>query len=572
MNLAIVKSGNNKRLYIQKSYRKNGKSTSKNIMCLGNLNDLMIEKNMSEEEVLAWGRNIALNYSDNEKKKENDSILIRMSSNRIIDKNDNRSFDGGYLFLQSLYYDLRFDNTFRNIRNRNEFEYDIDAIFSDLVYARILNPGSKYNSYEVSKRFIETPKYELHDVYRALSIIAKESDYIQSEMYRNSNLIFKRNNRVLYYDCTNYYFEIEDEDGMKKYGKSKENRPNPIVQMGLFMDGDGIPLAFSIFDGSSNEQKSLIPLEKKLIDDFDFENFVVCTDAGLASKTNKLFNSTLNKAFIVTQSIKKLKKKEQEWIFDDSNWRRLSDNKKVRLEDVKKLIDDKEIYYKEEPYGDKDISNQRLIVTYSPTYARYQKTIRDKQVNRAINMIDKGVSKKYKNENDPSRFISEIKTTDNGEVADKTSLFLNEEKIDEESRYDGLYACTTNLDDSVNEIVKVSKGRWEIEECFRIMKTDFEARPVYLQRDDRIKAHFLICFTALLLIRLLEKKLDNKYTVEDIISTLREHRFLKIDEGYIPLYTRNDITDNLHSVFGFRTDYEIIPPSKMRSIISLTKK
>jgi len=571
MNLAIKKTNKGTYLYIQKSFRKDGKHTSKNIESLGTVENIMSEKNMTYDEVLSWAKNKCDELTSNEKKEEK-NIIVSLSPNKKIDLNIKRSYIGGYLFLQSLYYDLRFDNTFRNIKGRYKFNYDIDAIFSDLVFSRILEPSSKLSSYETAKSFLEPPKYELHDIYRSLSILAKESDYIQSEIYRNSNLVLKRNNRVLYYDCTNYYFEIEDEDGIKKYGKGKEHRPNPIVQMGLFMDGDGIPLAFSIFDGNSNEQKSLIPLEEKIIKNFDFESFVVCSDAGLASKSNKMFNSIQDRAFIITQSIKKLKKKDQDWVFDDSNWRRLSDNNKVKLTDIKKLVDDTNIYYKEEPYEDSNILNQKLIVTYSPVYAKYQKTIRDKQVARAIKIVETGLSKKTKNENDPYRFVIENKTTVNGEVADVTTLSINENRINVEATYDGLYACTTNLEDDIQNIMKISKGRWEIEECFRIMKTDFEARPIYLQREDRIKAHFLTCYTSLLLLRLLEKKLDGKYTVSEIINTLRAHKFLKLDEGYIPEYTRNQITDDLHTSFKFRTDYQIITPSKMRSIIAATKK
>ena len=571
MNLAIVKSGKNKRLYIQRSFRKDGKSSSKNVECLGNLDELMSSMKLSEEEVLAWGRNKAREYTDNEEK-ENKNVLVKFDTSKRIKANNLRSYKGGYLFLQSLYSSLRFDNTFRNIKNKYKFDYDIDSIFSDLIYSRILEPGSKLSSYETAKSYLEVPKYELHDVYRALSILAKESDYIEEEIYRNSNLLIKRNNKVLYYDCTNYYFEIEDEEGIKKYGKSKEHRPNPIVQMGLFMDGDGIPLAFSIFDGNSNEQKSLKPLEERISRDFDFKSFVVCTDAGLASTSNKLLNSVNNRAYIITQSIKKLNKNDQEWLFKDSAWRRLSDNKKVKLEDVKKLEDDSDIYYKEEPYKDNEINNQRLIVTYSPVYARYQKTIRDKQISRALKIVESGKAKKTRNENDPYRFVIETSITSNGEVAEKTTLSINDSKIHEEAAYDGLYACTTNLEDDIKEIIKVSKGRWEIEESFRIMKTDFKARPVYLHREDRIKAHFLTCFTSLLILRLLEKKLDNKFTTEKLIETLRHHNFLKLDEGYIPEYMRNDITDALHDKFKFNTDYQLITPAKMRSIIALSKK
>lgn len=506
-------------------------------------------------------------------KKENEELLIRLSPNKRISLNDNRSFMAGYLFPQSIYYQLKMKNTIRNISNKYKFEYDLDAILSDLVFARILEPGSKRASYETAKSFLEPPKYEEHDVYRALSILAKECEYIQSELYKNSQFLWKRNNRILYYDCTNYYFEIEQEDELRKYGKSKEHRPNPIVQMGLFMDGDGIPLAFDIFPGNHNEQKSMTPLEKSILGEFGFEEFVVCTDAGLASETNELFNDIEGRAFITTQSIKKLKKADKEWAMSSGGWRRLKDNKPMK--DIYQLSEeDKQyLYYKEEPYNTKSLE-QRLIITYSPKHAAYQKKIREAQIVRAQKMVKKGNTKKQRrNPNDPARFIKELATTKNGEVADEKTYLIDEDKVLEEAQYDGFYGIVTDLyDDDIKDIISVSEGRWEIEETFRILKTDFSARPIYLQREDRIKAHFLICFMALLIYRSLEKKLEEKYTVTEIVNTLKDINLTKISDGaYCPNFTRTELTDDLHKTVSFRLDYEVIKPSKLRSIIKSSK-
>ena len=354
----------------------------------------------------------------------------------------------------------------------------------------------------------------------------------------------QRNDKILYYDCSNYYFEIEQENGSKKYGKSKEHRPNPIIQMGLFMDGDGIPLAFSLFPGNANEQTSLKPLEKKVLSDFGCQKFIYCSDAGLGSESIRKYNHMGKRAYIVTQSIKKLKKEE----------------------------DDKGLYYKDEPYTTKKL-HQRLIITYSPKYALYQKTIRDKQVERAQKMLESGSTKKNrKNPNDPARFIGKKAVTKDGEAAD-IEQYLDEDKIAEEAQYDGLYAvCTDLLDDDVNDILKVSEGRWQIEECFRIMKTDFSARPVYLQDENRIKAHFLICFLSLTIYRYLEKKLNLQYTCEELLDTLKAMNFAEIHEqGFIPLYKREKITDALHESCGFRTDYQFITKSKMKTIQKKSK-
>lgn len=405
-----------------------------------------------------------------------------------------------------------------------------------------------------------------------MSILASESGLIQSEVFKNSNFLGKRNSNVLYYDCSNFYFEIEPEDGEKKYGKSKEHRPNPIVQMGLFIDGDGIPLAFSIFPGNQNEQTSLKPLETKILQQFGCEKFIYCSDAGLASQSNRNFNHMGKRAFIVTQSIRKLRNEDKELALNKEDFRRLSDDKRVSFDAISE-DDNNELYYKEIPYTSGNI-DQRLIVTYSPKYAAYQQTIREGQVERAKALLKNGTLKKNcKNPNDPARFVGKNASTEDGEAAD-IHYYLDEEKISEESRYDGLYAvCTDLLDDKIVDILKVSEGRWQIEECFRIMKTDFSARPVYVQREDRIRAHFLICFLALLNYRLLEKKLESKYTCDEILKTLKEINFVNIEEqGFVPTYCREKITDALHEACGFRTDYQFITKSKMKEIQKLSKK
>lgn len=550
--------------------------TTVTVKKLGRIPDLMAELDMSRDEVIAWAKEQARIMTE-EEKKNNEKISVDYYPNQIIDKDVERLFSCGYLFLQSLYYDLRLDNICRNISGRYAFKYSLDAILSDLIYARIIDPGSKRSSYSFCQSLLEPPKYELHDVYRALSVLAGESDYIQAEVYKNSNFVAGRNNRILYFDCTNYYFEIEEEDDFRKYGKSKENRPNPIVQMGLFMDGDGIPLAFNIFPGNQNEQPSLKPLEQDIIRNFGFERFVVCTDGGLGSDDNRLFNDIEGRAFIVTQSLKKLKADERNAAMDDRNWRRLSDGKSVDISEIKadpqSHIND--LYYKEETYGTKKVPGQLMIVTYSPRYALYQRSVRSKQIERAAKMVENGAKKKsYGNPNDPARFVRKVSVTENGEAADQTQYSLNEERIAEEKMYDGYYAVCTNLvDDSVKDILSVSERRWEIEESFRIMKTDFEARPVYLSREDRIRAHFLICYLSLLIYRLLEKKLENKYTSTQIITALRSMKLLAVEGiGYQPAYKRTDLTDDLHSKFGFRTDYQIMKKSSVRSVIKQTKE
>lgn len=572
MNLHISKSKNSESFYIAKSYVKaNGSTTSTIVRKLGTLDQLIVEHGPTRDDVLAWAKNeVKLETEKYKKEKEAKTVLIPFHADRQLDYEKQVFFRGGYLFLQYIYYQLHMDKICRKLKFKYKFEYDINAILSDLIYARILEPGSKRSSFKAASEFLEKPSYELHDVYRALDVLGTECDLIQSEVYKNSHFLGSRNDKVLYYDCSNYYFEIEQEDGSKKYGRSKEHRPNPIIQMGLFMDGDGIPLAFSLFPGNSNELTSLKPLEKKVLGEFGCQKFIYCSDAGLGSEDNRAYNHMGERAYIVTQSIKKLKKEEKEWALDTKGFKRVSDDIPVDITQLPE--DDKGLYYKDEPYTTKKL-HQRLIITYSPKYALYQKSLRDKQVERAQKMLDSGNTKKNrKNPNDPARFIGTIATTKEGEAAN-IHHYLDENKITEESQYDGLYAvCTDLLDDEVGDILKVSEGRWQIEECFRIMKTDFSARPVYLQDENRIKAHFLICFLALTIYRFLEKKLDSRYTCEELLDTLKTMNFAEVQEqGFIPLYKRELITDALHEACGFRTDYQFITKSKMKTIQKQSK-
>ncbi|MEG0513873.1 MAG: transposase, partial [Clostridia bacterium] len=421
MRLKITESKNARSLYVIKSIYKDGKHTSKIVEKLGTYAELL--KKLNGADPIAWAHqhidelNAAL-------KEENQTILVPYSTSKQIRKGEQRSVKGGYLFLAPIYHALKLDKICKDISEKYKSTFNLNAILSRLIYGRILFPGSKLNTTELSAQLIEPPDFEIQHVYRALEMISKETDFIQSEIYQNSLALSKRNKGVLYYDCTNYFFEIEQEAGLKQYGYSKEHRPNPIVQMGLFMDGDGIPLAFHIDAGNTNEQITLKPLEKQILKDFDISRFVVCTDAGLASNENRLFNDQSGRAFITTQSVKKLKAALREWALSPLGWK-LDGTKEQydisQLEqtaEMKKKYQDK-TFFKECRMHDNGLE-QRLIVTYS---------------------------------------MKPFGTT----------------KVASEEVFDGFYALCTNLGDPVQEIVKVNQRRWEIEECFRIMKTEFKA-------------------------------------------------------------------------------------------------
>ena len=570
MKLTISKSKNASSLYVTKSIYVNGVHTSKIVEKLGTYADL--EKKLNGEDPIEWAKAYVAELTRKEKEEKRE-VMVRYSPAKQIEKDEQKSFNGGYLFLQQIYHQLGLSKISKVISDKYKFTYNLDSVLSRLVYSRIIFPASKLATCEQSRLFMEQPEFELQHVYRSLEVLAKESDYIQSELYKNSLKICDRNKGILYYDCTNYFFETEQEDGLRQYGVSKEHRPNPIVQMGLFMDGDGFPLAFCINKGNTNEQVTLKPLEKKIISDFGLSRFVVCTDAGLASVANRKFNDIQDRAFITTQSIKKLKASLREWALDPTGWKMSGSDV---LYDLTELNEDSNLdltFYKERWIKEKDLE-QKLIVTFSTKYQKYQQSIRNRQVERAQKVIDTNPGKLKKcNSNDYKRFISKSHCTENGEVAENESYSINTDLIAGEAAYDGFYAVCTNLDDDASAIIKVNQRRWEIEESFRIMKSEFKARPVYLQRDDRIEAHFTTCFISLMIYRILEKKLGEKYTCHDIVTGLRDMNFFEITgEGYLPTYTRTDLTDDLHDAFGFRTDYQIVNTKQMKKIFKDTKK
>ncbi len=589
MKLTVSKSKNSASFYVQKTIRKpDGKVTTITLEKLGNLTEVTAKAGGKDPYV--WAQEY-VNELNRKEYDENKEILVSYSPSKLLKKGEQKLFNCGYLFLQKIYYQLGLDKICRDISSRHLFEYDLNDILSKLIYTRILFPSSKLSSNKQAKKLIEQPSFELHAIYRSLSVLAEENDFIQAQLYKNSQTVIERRKDILYYDCTNYFFELEEADELRRYGKSKQHQPLPIIGMGLFMDHDGIPLAFDIYPGNKNEQPTLKPLEKKVIRDYGMEQIIVCTDAGLSSKTNRKFNDrTIDgvqiRSFITTQSIKQLPEYLKEFALDPEGWHLPGSSETFCLDEMDEAADYHKVFYKDrwikEDLSKRKIKNgarpleQHLIVSFSPKYKNYQRKIRKGQVDRAQKLIDSGNYKQRpKNQNDPHRFIVRGQATKDGEICSEELVYLDTDAILEEERYDGFYAVCTNLSDiGVDEIVKINKKRWEIEECFRIMKTDFKARPVYLQTEDHIRSHFLTCFIALMVYRILEKKLKEAYTCEEIIDTLRNMWMARPGEklGYTPVYTRTDLTDALHETAGFRTDYQIISDVNMRKIIRSTKK
>lgn len=519
-------------------------------------------------------------------------INIRKDPNKKIEKYIRRKFNVGYLFLKDIYYSLNLNKLCTQIANKYQFKFNLNEILECLIYSRILWPSSKLATYKHADKFIEKFNFSYNDIIRSLSYLANEFDYMQKFLFESSNKVLDRNYRVIYYDCTNFFFYTEEND-FQKYGVSKEHQPLPLVQMGLFMDADGLPFALNINPGNTNETKTMIPSEEKFLKEYnmDKKNIVVCTDAAMCTDDIKKFNVKDGRGFVITQSLKKIKNELQEWALSPTEWRIVGDLTKIyNIEDIEKNEELKQIYYDKTFYKEIECETksvkQTLIVTFSFRYQAWQRNVRKKQYDRAQKLVDEvnrknnSIKKKNdvekikitKNQNDPKRFITEYRTTNNGEIAENITYAINEEVFKEEEKFDGFYGITTNLIDDTKTVIKVMNGRWEIEESFRIMKEEFDSDNAYLSREDRIRAHFLTCYLALFIYRVLEHKLEDKYTVYEIIDCLRDMEVLEAKgDGYLPAYTRTDLTDDLHQIFGLDTDTEIISYKKIKKIFSQFK-
>ena len=599
--IKISSSKNSKSYSIIEDYHRNGKRTTKIVDYIGNYNTVLELAKKENIDVNTYLYNYLNKYKkEHQIVQEFEEVIIKKYSNKLIPKNVTNKFNIGYLFLKDIYYSLKIDKIVKDISKKYKFEFDLNEVLSNLVFSRIIYPSSKLKTYELSKNFIETPKYNLENIYRGLTYLNEELDYIQKELYNNSKSVIDRNTRIMYFDCTNYYFDISEEDDLRKYtGNAKDKKSKPVVGMGLFMDGKGLPIAMNIFPGNDSETKKLIPLQEKIVKDFELENdkTIICTDAAMCTDEIKHFNIKDGRGFVITQSIKKLKKDYKKEVFEDDGWRIIDDLKNTYklsdiLNDEEKIKENYETIFYKIIKTETDHVVQDLIVTFQIKYRDYLRNVRNGQIERAkkkISSTSKGDKIKLSaNPNDYRRLIKEDVSTTAKKETKKEENSLNEESkkekyfytysideetIKEEEKYDGYYGITTNLVGDIQDILNISKNRWEIEESFRILKTDFDSGTIHLSREDRITAHFLTCFISLLIYRIIENKLNYKYTNTQIIEKLKDMTvYEEKGVGYSPAYVRDDLTDDLHTIFGFRTDYEINTYENFKKIFDSIKK
>lgn len=595
MKLKISRSKNSCNLYVQKAFRdKSGKSTSKIVERLGSLDE--VRQRAGGRDPMEWAKEYVARLTAQEKEQSR-VIMPRLHPARLIEKGEAQSCGCGYLFLKQIYHQIGLDRICRAIGKRHGYRYDLDAVLQMLVFGRVMAPASKTATLKAwQSQCLEKVEVDDQHVFRALDVLAEEDTYIQRRLFLNSRKIVSRDTTVLYYDCTNYFFETEEADpevelpdgtkkpGLRQYGPSKEHRPNPVVQMGMFIDNSGYPLAMCIHPGNNSEQNTLVPLEKDIIEGMGVERVVVCTDGGLSSEDNRAFNSTAERSFITVQSLKKLTDAYKDWALQAAGWRMMpppGEPPAPEKADIEYDLADeqtarrfkdrtfwRERWIKNEATG----FEQRMIVTFSFKYRDYLRWLRNRQIARAEKMVKKGTSGKRR-PNSADRYIAEIHATAEGELAVYKTMALNLDAISEEERYDGFYAICTDLSNPASEIIALNHNRWESEDAFRVIKTDFRGRPAFVWTDEHIKAHFLTCFIALLIYRILEKRLPKGTTSPQLLATLRSMTLNIIKgEGYKPNYTRTDLTDALHEQAGFRTDTEIITNSTIKSILRMVKE
>lgn len=590
--------------YIQQGFRNGKKTTTKNIKRLGKHSELLLITDNP------------LEYAKNEVKKMNEEyrsgrseFIVTMDFNERIPSTDSpcsnsTSLNIGYLYLKDIYAKLNLSDFFKSVSSDRKITYDCNKICQFLTYARILDPASKYGTYDKLDTYYEKPQVEYQHMIRFLDILDRNSDQYLKHLFDNSENIVKRDTSVMYYDCTNYFFETEKPDeeivdevtgeiilGLRQFGISKENKTSPIVEMGLIMDSRGIPISMCIHPGNTNEQLTAVPLEKEVIKMTGNKKFIYCADAGLGSYNIRKFNDMGGRAYIVTQSVKKLGQEIKDIVFNDSNYRLLSNDDAITLKEMrtfdKKDANNLSLYndfaykvipantpmdtglYEEKVYKNgrtkkvktKGTLHQYIIVTFSRKMMEYQRTIRERQLERAKKLLRlKDPEKIKKGPNDIRRFLKNTSS-------DTANYVLDMDKIHEEEKYDGFYAVATNLDDSAKDILAVAQNRYKIEDCFRIMKTNFDARPVFLRKPERIRAHFLICYTALLIYRLMECKLDDNLThvtTSNLIKTLRNMNVVNMDDMYYKsIYSGSQALDALERCFELQLNRKYYRPSDL---------
>lgn len=619
MKLNYDKKSKDPTYFIQQGYRIGKKCTTKNVVRIGKHSELL----KITADPLAYAREQVARYNEEfEKSKVTVPLTIDFDEKlKYCDSavSSSSRLNVGYFFLQAVYSQLGLKEFFDRITIGRRITFAPNLVNRFLTYARVLDPDSKLGTYDNLPYYYEQPEFNYMHISRTMDLMYEHyKDYI-CNLYENSSRIVKRDTSVCYYDCTNFYFETESEDddyvdeitgetvkGLRKYGFSKEHRPNPIVQMGLFMDGRGIPLTMCINPGSDNEQTSAVPMEKELIGMFKDKDIIYCADAGLNSFDIRSFNSMGGRKFVVTQSLKKLSEELKNAALNDNGFRLLSNELPVTIKELKEFdtdrikngnddekrrltalyndraykilnadrAEDTGLYeLKETKNGKyrrvkaKGVLKQDIIITFSRKVMEFQRNIRKRQLERAKKILKDFDPEKYKKgPNDVTRFIRRVTNNES-----KDYYIIDENIIAEEEKYDGFYAVATNLEDEAKTVLDINAQRYKIEDCFRVMKTNMMARPLFHRTKERITAHFMICFTALLIYRIIEARLTDAgfhFTVNNIIETLKNMEVTNIDDiCYRATYTSSRTLTALNTIYELELDRKNYRPKELNKKI-----
>ena len=485
----------------------------------------------------------------NEEQKKNDSIAtININLKEQLSKNTSNKKNFGYAAASKIYHELEIDKFLVNRQRHLNIDFSLNNVMKLMVFSRLLYPCSKKKTFENKDLFFENSDFSIDDVYRALTLMNKHRDAIQLFIYDHIKEQYGRNTEIVYYDVTNYYFEIDEPDELRRKGVSKEHRPDPIVQMGLLMDTFGMPIAYKLFKGNDNDCTTLLPVLKEIRKDFNLGRIIVVADKGLNTGENIYYNLKRGNGYVFSQSVRRANKELKAYVLKDNGYTWYGDEYKK-----KSRINPREIEVMENGEKVKKTIEEKQVIFYSKDYDKRAKAEREPALQKARELIKDPSKFKQSNSYGAAKYVKNINfDKETGEIiTTKGILSFDDKKLKEEEMLDGYYAIVSSeLQLSDDRIIDIYRGLWKIEESFKITKSDLEARPVYLSREDRIQAHFLICFIALVIARILQHRVENQYCVSRILESLGNVCCSLTEENYYKFEHRDDVTDAIGNALG----------------------
>lgn len=571
----LKKSTNKKtgrtQLTIAEGYRDGGRVRTRVIQNLGYL-DLLYDK---YPDPIAHFTEVAKQMT-REKQEAEKPVMIEMSMTERMSCDTDNVRNLGYMAASRIYHELEIGQFFSNRQKQTKAEYNINSIFRALVFLRLIAPDSKKGSYEGFGRLFDKCDFALEDVYRSLDIFKKYQSDLQVWLHEHIRAQYGRDTSLVYYDVTNYYFEVDREDDMKRRGVSKEHRPDPIVQMGLFMDTNGLPITYGLFSGNTLDKQTLIPMMGEIVDKYSLGRIIVVADRGMITGDNIAQTILDGNGYVFSFSVRGSDKEFKEYVLNESDYRRNAndpDGFKIKSRQFDRRI------HVTDPFTHKKKTitvEEKHVVFWSPEYAARTRLERERTLEKSRDLIAHPEKYSRATGYGAAKYVKNaVFDKETGEIIlnKGTSLALNEELIREESKYDGYYAIVTSeYDKTDREILNIYRGLWEIEETFKITKSELETRPVYVRKIEHIQAHFMICFTALVIARLLEYRINRKYSVKAILESLRKCNCSLVESNvYMGLYY-DDVLKTLGEDLGIDFSRKYRTLKEIKTELAGTKK